>query len=294
MVATNDDGVGTRGNEAARRGQVVKRRTFAEILRLSEIDPGAEYNSLYEVTHEVGLMAPSFFDIVRDHFDDVPFRETAASLDDFEQRYDLGFEYGEGAWDFDRALTFCEYVGNLARGIAGSDSLNAYERGKLIKVIGHADKTLDRLGYRFADDGGILIAVERDAAADEAAALVPKKIVGDVFRYRHRSFRGDVDGKARILSGIGNELEPRRDELKSVCPQAENDLFFMLNNLNIRHNNLSSENGSKYNAALAAMSADEQEEWLDRTYDLCMTAILLLSYQGWRDELRELKRSISG
>lgn len=265
------------------------RRTFADILRLSEVDPVAECNSLYEVTHEGAFAEPSFFDIVRDHFDDVPFRGTAASLEDFERRYDLFFELEEGAWDLDRVLTFCEYVGNLAFGI-NSDDLDGYERRQIIKVTDHVTKTLDRLGYRFADDDGILIAVKCDAAADEAAALAPRQIVRDIFRYRHRSFQGNVDGKARIIAEISNELEPRRKELETVCPQVGNDLFYMLNNFNIRHNNLSQKDSSKYNAALAGMSAAKREEWLDRTYDLCITAILLLSYKEWKGNLDGLKR----
>ena len=50
----------------------------------------------------------------------------------------------------------------------------------------------------------------------------------------------------------------------------------MLNNLNIRHNNRSKKDKSKYKEYVAKMSKVRLEKWYDELYQMMLLAILLL------------------
>ena len=58
--------------------------------------------------------------------------------------------------------------------------------------------------------------------------------------------------KKQILLALGSELEPKRRELEKRNKQLSEDIFFMLNNLNLRHNNRSKKD-KNYKAYVANM-----------------------------------------
>ncbi len=61
------------------------------------------------------------------------------------------------------------------------------------------------------------------------------------------------------------------------------NIFFMLNNLNVRHNNVN-EKDKKYKAYTAHMNDEELEKWYDELYQMILLAILELE-QIYRNRL---------
>ena len=74
-----------------------------------------------------------------------------------------------------------------------------------------------------------------------------------------------------------------------ACKKLKSDLFFSFNNLDIRHNNRVP-GDSHYRAETARLTDAELEMWYDRTYRMCLEAIMLLERQSWADELEVLKQ----
>ena len=63
----------------------------------------------------------------------------------------------------------------------------------------------------------------------------------------------------------------------------------LLNNLNLRHNNLEGVNKKDY---LISMNDNELEKWYDRTYDMILGIIIVNDYLDSKESLSELKAKI--
>ena len=69
------------------------------------------------------------------------------------------------------------------------------------------------------------------------------------------------------------------------------DLFYLLNNMNIRHNNIDPDS-INYKKWVADMSEQELEEWYDRTYDMCLYAFMTLDQDDHCKKIKELKQQL--
>ena len=100
--------------------------------------------------------------------------------------------------------------------------------------------------------------------------------------------KGDLVKKGEVLFAIGKMIEPHFPDLKKYNSDLESDLGFLLNHLNIRHNNLEGMRKSEY---LEKLNDGELEEWYDRTYTVLLYAILTLNYIKLNQEIKEFKKS---
>lgn len=90
---------------------------------------------------------------------------------------------------------------------------------------------------------------------------------------------------------IGADLEPRRKELNNADAKLEKSIFFLLNNMNLRHNNR--EKGSKsFNKKVAAMRNSTLEKWYDKTYQLMLTAYMILDCKKLIDEIDDFAKQM--
>lgn len=69
------------------------------------------------------------------------------------------------------------------------------------------------------------------------------------------------------------------------------DLFFLLNNVNVRHNN-TQKNGPYYKPCVAEMSRPALENWYDETYQLALLAELLLNNEKRHEAIDSLKKKM--
>lgn len=144
------------------------------------------------------------------------------------------------------------------------------------------------------EDKDYFIVVENKPEATAAAEIMPTpELSFDVIRYNHRSLKGDIEAKKTILIRFGAELEARRKELKNIDNRLTKDIFYMLNNVNIRHNNCSPEDRAKYNEYVAAMNPDELEEWYDELYQMMLLAFLLMDNRERAQKVSELTNNIN-
>ncbi len=137
----------------------------------------------------------------------------------------------------------------------------------------------------------IVLVVEKNAAATSVAELVDEELAYSIISYNHFLLKGNIDEKRKILLKLANEIEPRRNELEKINDMLADNIFYMFNNLNIRHNNIKI--GDKYyKEYVAKMSKNELEEWYDKLYQEILLANLLLDDENEKIKIKELRRNI--
>lgn len=144
----------------------------------------------------------------------------------------------------------------------------------------------------FIDEDRVLI-IEDKPEVTAAAEIVDENLALDIIRYNHRSLQGEIESKKAILLSLGSELEPKRKELQTLNKQLSEDIFYMLNNLNIRHNNRSKKD-KNYKDYVAKMRKDRLEKWYDELYQMILLALLLLDNVDRAKKVKELKIKIAG
>lgn len=262
------------------------RRNFAELLRSGGVDIKAEYDSLHTLVFE----SRSLYELMELEFRSVPFAGTAISLADFNKRLGVDYKDYELFPDLEFVLSFCEYCYNFALALVPREDLHKTDCCR--QVMRHVVLLADKLNCVLMDDDGVMILVARNANAQAAAEVAPAEIGFDLVKYDYREYDGDLEGKRAILLRLIGYLEPNRKQLEALAKDATNDLFFIANNLNLRHNNTDPHNAGKYKQAVADMDDAELEGWYDLCRDLCAAAILLLGYEGKRGELAEVKKRL--
>lgn len=145
----------------------------------------------------------------------------------------------------------------------------------------------------YIDDKRILI-IEDKPEVTAVAEIIEQDLAIDIIRYNHRSMRGEIELKKKILISLGSELEPKRKELQVLNKQLSEDIFFMLNNMNLRHNNRSKKDMGKYKEYVAKMTKARLEKWYDELYQMMLLAFLLLDNVDRTENVKELKEKIIG
>lgn len=118
-------------------------------------------------------------------------------------------------------------------------------------------------------------------------------IAKSVLRYNQFTLKGDVETKKTILHQIGDALEPQRKALAQIESKLSDRIFWMLNNLNIRHNNVTA-GDRNYVAKVAAMSSEELEAWYDDLYQMMLLAFLKLDNVERMKRVETLKNETTG
>ncbi len=112
-----------------------------------------------------------------------------------------------------------------------------------------------------------------------------------MIEYNHHSIKGNIEAKKGILLKLVELLEPKRKDLSNTLGS---DLFFLINNFNIRHNNTDPNDKSKYKSKVAEMPADELEHIYDEVYQMCLLAFMELEHAERKAWIGELKKDNEG
>lgn len=138
-----------------------------------------------------------------------------------------------------------------------------------------------------------VLVVEDKKEVTAVAEIVKDELSFDIIKYNHRTLKGEIEQKKAILIGLGAELEPKRKDLKALNPKLEDNIFYMLNNLNVRHNNRSKKDKSKYKEYVAKMPKLRLEKWYDELYQMILLAFLLLDNVDRTEKVKKLRDKIN-
>ena len=138
-----------------------------------------------------------------------------------------------------------------------------------------------------------VLVIEDNPAITAVAEIIEPKLSLDVLKYNHHTLRGEIDKKKAILLSLGSELEPKRKILAGINSTLEDGIFFMLNNLNLRHNNISPDD-KNYKEFVAKMDGDTLENWYDELYQMILLAFLEIDQIERNSRVKTLKANING
>jgi len=194
----------------------------------------------------------------------------------------------------DKVLLVFEFIINiLARCEIAKKKLN-YTINKEYRILNENIVTfIEHFGYEmysYKEEERIIL-IEKNSAAISAAEISEPEIAKKIIQYNHYALKGDIEAKKAILLALANEVEPQRKELDKVNSLLSEDLFFMLNNMNLRHNNVEP-NDKNYKPFIATMDKNTLESWYDETYQMILLAKLLLDNVTRTVNIKALKNNI--
>lgn len=214
-------------------------------------------------------------------------RGTNLNCSDFKES--IGLNGGMNSSDKDYLFDYFEYAANvikiLENGLENDNTCSA----KLEAVKHNIRIVLERYGYevKYFHEQQKALVVQKSAQATAVAEILSTDLAKLVIEYNHYMLKGEIDRKKDILVALGAALEAKRKELNSINKTFADKIFFMLNNLNIRHNNV--EKGHKgYNESVAKMKNSTLENWYDELYQMILLAYLLMDNQDRNAKVDEL------
>lgn len=144
---------------------------------------------------------------------------------------------------------------------------------------------------RIFEDEEKVILVEKNEAATAVAEIIEPELANEVIQYNHYLMKGNIEGKKRILKVLADKIEPMRAEFKKLqkYKELESDIGFLLNKMNIRHNNIEGKNAIDY---VKNLSEEEMENWYDETYQLILLCILEYNNIERTKKIIELKKNL--
>lgn len=272
------------------------RKTFSDILNTTKVNIGAEYRSawsLFYEQHDVISLYYSLYEFIDENFTQLPLHDTCFSLEEFDEKHGFDFADREYSSSLDDLLSLLEYVLNIINNASRILNENRDINDTAINfVASHIKKICDKIDHTFIEKGDYFILVQSNPAALEAAQSLTEENASLPFEYSHHSLQGNINGKREILLSMAHELEPKRESLKKIDATLESDLFFLINNMNIRHNNID-KSSKNYKTYVANMTEEEIETWYDRIYNLMMIALIKLGDSPTAQQISTLKEMIS-
>ena len=170
--------------------------------------------------------------------------------------------------DDDIFLAYAEFILNMINifiyDIRYSANIN---KTNLVNALSdNIKRILDKLGYEYlilSSDKVIIKA--KDPVSDVVAKHIPE-LEETLYQYNHISSKGDIKRKRELLLALADKYEPLAQKLKqNEFSSLERNLGFLLNNINIRHNN---REGKYRNEVVATIGDNELEGWYDKTYGI--------------------------
>ena len=271
------------------------RISFADLVRNAGVNYQAEYKTLLMLLNgSANKIFPdrefkgdymfgyegerrSFADFCDEHFESFPIelRGTCRSLSGFNQYIKFYPERVENP-DLDALLTLTEYFMTFSSALQKRiNSAGLYtEKTVNSHIIQHLNILLGKLHHKVVPEGPLVRLVPEDVVVAEVASNLPKELAIKAFLYRHRSMAGNIEKKRESLLSLGHQLESKRGLIHDKTLEAA--IFSILNNMNIRHNNVDAENTAKYHEFVAKLESRELEKWYDRLYQMMVAAFARL------------------
>lgn len=260
----------------------MSRIPFSQVLKNAPVDIRKEYDRLYKMFHYSDFNTTSLREWCDIYFEKFDFRNTCISLNDFDETNNFHFDAEPEEFDIDYLISFCEYSYNLVYNLAVLHRDKSYQQSK--NYLAQVEKVIENIGYMASKQGNVTDFVPKDQAAISVAEIIDPNLSYKVIEYNHHSMKGDLERKKAILLALADKLEPKKSELENIDKTLKSNLFFLLNHMNIRHNNV--ETDGKF---VANMNNEELENWYDETYQVCLLAFLELDNVERNVRIKELK-----
>lgn len=219
-------------------------------------------------------------------------RGKCVQFDDFMKAVSYESLKKKAATDIDSFLLLIEIIYNcymlVERAELNDKKAVKADISRLKKLL---DSALETLHYRadYCEDKELvkIIPIAPEVLQDEMI-LTPRNLKEEIAEYTSSSASRNLKRKREILFNMGNEYEPKVKQLEKIYPDLEDAISFLLNKMNVRHNN--KEQGKYYCEKAATLTDFEQELIYDRLYNLLLLAFAVFENQSRLDYVKRLKQ----
>lgn len=273
------------------------RKNIFDLMNDSEIDVENEYRRIHELFEEDifydDYQTYTMCEYIEDYFF-INWKGRGRSLSVDDMLISLRIRHKRGTIkDVTNLLLYIEVILNL---ISISDIENlentstCYNVNLYFTLRDNIMNLLEDLNYEVKElEDNKLIIVDKDSVLS-AVAETNKKIADKVVEYRRFVLKGKIEEKREILNLLANEIEGMKPQFKGTTySNLMDDVQFMLNNLNIRHNNLSGQYKKEY---IVNLPKEELEKLYDQTFDMILGVYVIDKYLKNKKDIDELKNNI--
>lgn len=270
----------------------MSRRNIFEILS-EKVSISSQINKIEGLLSDAYVGSNTLEDIVdMECMREWKARGRYTSCEEIRERLQITYAHISRRLSEEQILFYLEYVSNIIwlcneKYLDGSEDYN----DEYLYLQENVIRLLDDLGYEkkvFEDEEKVIL-VEKNAAMTAVAEVVDPNTAYAVIEYNHHLLKGDIAEKQRILKLLADKFEPLRGELKRVNKELESNTGYLLNKMNIRHNNMEGKNAIEY---VKNLSDEELEEWYDETYQMLLLCFLEYENIERNRKISEIKKAI--
>ena len=275
---------------------MAKHNFFERLER--ELDIQFEYEKIENIVLNESDGYSTINEDIEESFSQWKFKKNYASFE--EVRNHMGFMYSESrngikvpkavVKNMDDFILYCEMIWNMIVGVIG-EQMQYDLSDSARKVLAIIRYDLEKINhYVYATEDNQYLIVQKDAAASAVADIVTPELADSIIEYNHHLLKGKLKDKQLILKMIADALEPKRNELKAISRTIESDFFYMVNKMNVRHNNCDASDSGRYEPKFAALTPEKKEEWYDEIYQEGLMAFLLLEQVEREKKILDFKK----
>lgn len=262
---------------------------FYELLAEKEINAKEEIARFNQLLYEKFADDFSVYSILNKNILRLPsnIRGTNRCINDFFQNYGLD-TLSVRKKDVEKLVLYIEIIltilKHLKKHVSGFFPLT--DNVKII--IANANHLADVLNCEVKEWENTVILVPRNQDLQLAEKYIMKKnknLAMDVWHYEHSSMKGNIEQKRAVLQELGSFVEPYLGKMENVL---RDNVGFLLNNLNIRHNNLK---GAKANDFVQSLMPADLELWYDKAFVLILRMIIVKNQESLLNEVDTLRKT---
>lgn len=220
---------------------------------------------------------------------------TCPSIEDLRSRLQIDNFNHSQSLPLEKFLMYLEFAANIVYiAISKNQNQNAVRIAQ--NIFRNIMTNCERLNFEIVEfSQGLFKIVEKNAAATAVADKYSGRDLEfsyKVIEYNHFLLKGNLGRKREILNAVADKFEAVKQKLKTNgFSNIESDAGYLVNNINIRHNNTDPQSQSQ-KAHVAAMPPAELEEWYDKTYDVLLLALLASDFSELHSDIQELKKKV--
>lgn len=274
------------------------RSSIFDLMKNKEIDVHREYLRIHKLFEEEIFYSSYEVMTICDYIDKNFFRNwekrgRSISVNDMFTSLNIRNKDGLKENTIENLLLYIEGILNLIeisdiQSIQGGSYQYKFNIYEILKD--NIERLLEDLNYKIKkmSDNQVVI-IEKDMVLS-AVAETNENISDRVIEYRRFILKGKITEKREILNLLANEIEGKKGNFKGTTyASLMDDVQFMLNNLNIRHNNISGKNKKEY---IENLSRAKLEDLYDKTFDMILGIFITEKYLKNKDLIDELKKNI--
>lgn len=214
----------------------------------------------------------------------IDVRRTCFNLDDLLKELDIDITGGQNA-TFNTVFNLIELIYCIAANTPDGmmSLLSLYRDGFILDdVVECADQIVAETGHEVVDGKFGPIIVTADIIRDLTCEISDEDTSINLLEYTHYSNKGNLKIKGSILQSLYKQNEQIIKSLHKSGDSLIDDLDFIANNINIRHNN-------ENDARMTSLAKNEIEDWYDLAYKFIIYAIIKHDLQAHRKDVKRLK-----